>query len=596
MDISLSKTIFAANAGTASNPSKFAATSQTQESSGMPANINNGETGTTDNIQVIAQNKPIAEVSENFSRTLTKKMAAKSSPDDQTDENTQEQIQDSNMINLAESIMSQELLTLPVVPDIALGIKVDNQLPQQIDQSQTSANSLQMLTDSKTIQPPIVQVAEPIIPESVQPVIDQGQIKSETITPEISNNLPIEPESSQESAIDTPAGDSNIIPDNKTSVSQTFSDDNKAANDSEKPVRIINPTAQSDIEMILPDPLSGEVSPSADKPVIISTLLSNQQSSKEAEPQTLISDNKTATDSEPAIATNKSDTADIPKVQLPDIQFADTDNQNQEGSAQITDKTTPKNVDIDPRNHRGRTEFSDLLKDNKFHIDNLSLKSVEQKMTQSQTQPSVPQAEKSDDLPLKQTLVPDMELSKQTLLGNSVQPVISEHSSATASARAAGNGEAAASVSSQIQESIYTSFRSDSQEIVIRLNPPELGKVAIKFTEQNNVITGLLQVDKPQTKSQIQQSLPEIIQNLQDSGIQIKKIEVVLTNQQEQYMPKDQSSAAGQENWSGHQNSPNPEPQRNNNFYSEQARYSDGFAEFTEPQMQFAADSINMLV
>jgi flagellar hook-length control protein FliK len=626
MDISLSKTIFAANVGTASNPLKFVAASQTQESAEMPANINSGETGTTDNIQFIAQNKSIAEVSENFSRTLAKKMAAKASPDDQADENTKEQVQDSDTINLAESLMPQELLTLSVMPDIAIGVKVDTQLPQQIE-IQASDNSVQLLTDSKTLQPPIVQVAEPIIPEPaqaasaspklenepVQPAIDQGQVKSETITPEISNNSPIEPESSQESAADTYAGKSEIIPDNRTLVSQTFTDDNKATNDSEKPVTISSQTAPLDTQTALsaenkatngsekPVTISSQTIPLetqtalSDKPVIISTSPSNQQSSKEAEPETLISDNKTTTSSEPAIVTSKSDTTDIPKVQLPNIQFADTDNQNQESPAKITEKTTPKNVDSDPRSHRGKTEFSDLLKDNKFHIETLSVKSVEQKMSQSQTQPSAPQAEKLNDLPLKQTSGPDMELGKQTPLVNSVQPVISEHLSASAPARAAGNAETAASVSSQIQESIYSSFRSGSQEIIIRLNPPELGKVAIKFTERDNVITGLLQVDKPQTRSQIQQSLPEIIQNLQDSGIQIKKIEVVLTNQQEQYTPKDQSSAAGQESWSGHQNSPNPEAQRNNNFYSEQLRYSDGFTELAEPRMQFIGSSINML-
>ena len=49
----------------------------------------------------------------------------------------------------------------------------------------------------------------------------------------------------------------------------------------------------------------------------------------------------------------------------------------------------------------------------------------------------------------------------------------------------------------------------------------------IKFHEQDEQITGLLEVNRPQTRFEVEQALPQIIRNLNDSGVQIKKLEVV---------------------------------------------------------------------
>jgi len=102
--------------------------------------------------------------------------------------------------------------------------------------------------------------------------------------------------------------------------------------------------------------------------------------------------------------------------------------------------------------------------------------------------------------------------------------------------------DASSDVAKQILESIYSSFSTDSKQITIRLNPPELGKVFIRFRQEDTSITGLLEVDKTQTKYQIEQALPQIIQNLQDSGIQIKRLEVALAQQDQQDPLPDQST------------------------------------------------------
>ena len=163
--------------------------------------------------------------------------------------------------------------------------------------------------------------------------------------------------------------------------------------------------------------------------------------------------------------------------------------------------------------------------------------------------------------------------------------------------------DTSAGISAQIQTSILqSSLRLGEGQITIRLNPPELGKVFIKFQEQQDQITGLLEVSKIQTRAQIQQALPQIIRNLADSGIQIKRLEVVLveTNQQEQHSFRDQSLNDGfSEQQAGTEgNNPNNTSARNqpaNPANGTNSGYT-GFGESQESEFLITDNSINMLV
>ncbi|MBW7990830.1 MAG: hypothetical protein FVQ84_12555 [Planctomycetes bacterium] len=119
-------------------------------------------------------------------------------------------------------------------------------------------------------------------------------------------------------------------------------------------------------------------------------------------------------------------------------------------------------------------------------------------------------------------------------------------------------GSISASVGQQIQESVRSSFSQEgqNQQITIQLNPPELGKVLIKFQEQDNQITGLLEVSKTQTRIEIEQAIPQIIRSLQDSGIQIKRLDVVLSqgDQPDQGALRDSASGGLQNGWAQQQN------------------------------------------
>jgi flagellar hook-length control protein FliK len=86
-------------------------------------------------------------------------------------------------------------------------------------------------------------------------------------------------------------------------------------------------------------------------------------------------------------------------------------------------------------------------------------------------------------------------------------------------------------IGKQVLESIHNSYTQEgrNQQITVQLNPPELGKVLIKFQEQDSQITGLLEVSKTQTRVEIEQLIPQIVRSLQESGIQIKRFDVTLT-------------------------------------------------------------------
>jgi len=190
---------------------------------------------------------------------------------------------------------------------------------------------------------------------------------------------------------------------------------------------------------------------------------------------------------------------------------------------------------------------------------------------------------------------------EQVISVNNVQGDIAEQTSATtATQRTDGNADMTTDIGEQIQSAVLQdSSRQGEKQITIRLNPPELGKVYIKFEQQNEQIIGLLEVEKLQTRIELQQLLPQIVKNLNDSGITVKKLEVTLTNEQEQQAYKDQSLTSRQDGWSGQQDSENPGNQSSSEEYYEwlTSTLEDSYTGFAQPQeMLVTNNSINMLV
>jgi flagellar hook-length control protein FliK len=127
------------------------------------------------------------------------------------------------------------------------------------------------------------------------------------------------------------------------------------------------------------------------------------------------------------------------------------------------------------------------------------------------------------------------QMTEQASLQNALHKIGPEQQPSPAAAKTnAGNAAAdplGAGIKEQVQESVFSSLQQGRNEITIRLNPPNLGKVFIKFQEEAGELTGLLEVSKHQTRIEIQQALPEIIRNLQEAGINVKRLEVELADQ-----------------------------------------------------------------
>jgi flagellar hook-length control protein FliK len=190
-------------------------------------------------------------------------------------------------------------------------------------------------------------------------------------------------------------------------------------------------------------------------------------------------------------------------------------------------------------------------------------------------------AANNGQMPVLEQMLPTVSIPKATgsLLGDSIHKGIRE----------------------QIQETIGSSLNQGDKQVTIHLNPPELGKVSIKFQEQNGQITGLLEVDKPQTRYEIEHSLPEIIRNLTNSGVQIKRVEVVLTEQSGQQLSREQTMSSGQEGhlgW-GQQSSNNTHTQENYPNWMGAYDWSgndEQYYEFDPSRIQVTENSLNMLV
>ncbi|MHC4431241.1 MAG: flagellar hook-length control protein FliK [Planctomycetota bacterium] len=157
------------------------------------------------------------------------------------------------------------------------------------------------------------------------------------------------------------------------------------------------------------------------------------------------------------------------------------------------------------------------------------------------------------------------------------------------------------SVSDQVLDSVRSSLsqQTPNKQITIQLHPPELGKVSVKIEEQDAQITGVLEVSKAQTRSEIEQALPQIIRNLAGSGVQIGRFEVVLSQsgESQQQTLRDHSlhdSAFGQHNSSNSESSANQQ-QETATHYGPTGRGSYQSAVALQ-EMVVRDDSIDILV
>ena len=101
---------------------------------------------------------------------------------------------------------------------------------------------------------------------------------------------------------------------------------------------------------------------------------------------------------------------------------------------------------------------------------------------------------------------------------------------ATTLAKNSSAQDTASAIQEQISLSVQNSLQQGQRQITINLNPPELGRVSIKFTERGGELTGTLEASNSQTRADIQQAIPEMLRSLEQSGINIKRIDVSMSD------------------------------------------------------------------
>lgn len=82
------------------------------------------------------------------------------------------------------------------------------------------------------------------------------------------------------------------------------------------------------------------------------------------------------------------------------------------------------------------------------------------------------------------------------------------------------------SVGEQILDSVRASTAPGDRQIVIRLQPPELGTVSVRLREQGDHLEGTIEVGKSDVRHEIERALPDVVRGLQEAGVPIRRFDV----------------------------------------------------------------------
>jgi len=131
------------------------------------------------------------------------------------------------------------------------------------------------------------------------------------------------------------------------------------------------------------------------------------------------------------------------------------------------------------------------------------------------------------------------------------QPIAAQ-TLAPGNAQEAGLADATPSIREQMLDSMQVSLARGDRQLVVRLRPPELGNIVVRFQGDGDRIDATLEVSKAETRYEVEQALPEVVNGLRDSGVHVTRLEVVVGEEPERDLAKEQTQ---QEAWSERQNS-----------------------------------------
>lgn len=86
--------------------------------------------------------------------------------------------------------------------------------------------------------------------------------------------------------------------------------------------------------------------------------------------------------------------------------------------------------------------------------------------------------------------------------------------------------DTAESVRTQVQDTVLTMMKNGAKRLEVSLNPVELGQMAVVLTMKNGEINAVIQADKAESASLINQQLDTIRQELENQGFKVENIDV----------------------------------------------------------------------
>ncbi|MCH8118410.1 MAG: flagellar hook-length control protein FliK [Planctomycetes bacterium] len=529
-----------------------------------PPPPNTLEPTTTDNTPFIARNEPVNKPAQDFRHRLRETVMSKTTQKAQDRTKSEKQDPASAIPSKTNPTQSPSAPEAPITPGALVKEAATKMEPK------TGRQFAQLITDLKDGKsPPVTGQAAKSAQIKLLVTTDKGQLGLKTVLPETSkgqHGLKTVLSNTSEGTADTqPGQDKNT---DKISISNST----------------VVPTK---------GPTNGENT----KELMSDALVDN--------------DSKTTTTNKGAATTDKSAIPGNEKTPALNTNFPPAQTKFTEPQSQPVGITPEKSTRLANKPSESKAAAPEILSESSGGSGKESLRAgnklpdnpTAQELNITAVQVSTGQTKNRSSSTSNDSSNSDLE---QILSHNNPQTPVTEQSPNSAEGAKSFNlpgqtspGSVSADIGKQILESIHSSLsqKGQDQQITVRLNPPELGKVLIKFQEQDNQIIGLLEVSKTQTRIEIQQALPQIIRSLQDSGIQIKRLEVVLSEaeQPEHEALRDQSLHNG---WGQQQDSTNSYMDGNNpdaRGINEWLINNNSYENISELQEALVTDGINML-
>ncbi len=559
-----------------------------------PPPPNTPESTTTDNTPTIAQKEPVNKPPQEFRHTLRETVMSKTTQKAQ-DRAKSEKQDPSAIPSKANPTQSPSAPETPITPGALVkeaATKMEPKTGRQL------AQLIVNLKDGKS--PPVTGQAAKAA--QIKPLVttDKGQLGLKTVLSNTSEGTADTQPGEGNNTDKMPISNGNVVPTkgptNGENAKELMSD--ALVDNDSKTTAADEKTAMADTSSVA----SGQKTP----PLVAGG------GAKKLTPETPVdNDGKTTTTNEEAAMTDKSAITGNEKTPALNTNFPPAQTKFTEHQSQPVGITPEKSTRLANKPSESKAAAPEILSDssggsgkestragNKLS-DNLTV----QELNVTAVQVSTGQTKNRDNSTFNNNSNSDLE---QILSHNNPQTTVTEQSNSSAEGAKSFNlpgqtspSDVSADIGKQILESIHSSLsqKGQDQQITIRLNPPELGKVFIKFQEQDNQITGLLEVSKAQTRIEIQQALPQIIRSLQDSGIQIKRLDVVLSEaeQPEHEALRDQSLHNGwgqqQDPTNSYMGGNNPDAREINEWLINNNSYEN----ISELQETLVTDGINML-